>query len=95
MFHFTSKIGGHIAAINNNVQKAKDEIDNALLKDKCFNKYLLNCDNPAVQSCATVYKCMSDVYSTHTLGGWTVRTLKAKHWRYVKRWLTYVTYNAN
>ena len=48
LFHFTSKIGGHIAAINNNVQKAKDEIDNALLKDKCFNKYLLNCDNPAV-----------------------------------------------
>ena len=30
------------------VQKARDEIDNALLKDKCFKKYLLNCDNPAV-----------------------------------------------
>ena len=44
LFHFTSKIGGHIAAINNNVQKAKDEIDNALLNDKCFHK-LLNCDN--------------------------------------------------
>ena len=45
-FHFVNR--RHIAAINNNVQKAKDEIDNALLKDKCFNKYLLNCDNPAV-----------------------------------------------
>ena len=45
-FHFVNR--RHIAAINNNVQKAKDEIDNALLKDKCFNKYLLNCDNPVV-----------------------------------------------
>ena len=26
LFHFTSKIGGHIAAINNAVQKAKNEI---------------------------------------------------------------------
>ena len=38
-FHCTSKMGDHIATINNTVQKAKDEIDNALLKDKCFNKY--------------------------------------------------------
>ena len=45
LFHCTSKIGDHIATINNTVQKAKDEIDNALLKDKCFNNYLLNCDN--------------------------------------------------
>ena len=39
LFHCTSKIGDHIVTINNTVQKAKDEIDNALLKDKCFNKY--------------------------------------------------------
>ena len=35
LFHCTSKIGDHIATINNRstVQKAKNEIDNALLKD--------------------------------------------------------------
>ena len=38
-WHFTLKIGDHIATINNTVQKAKDEIDNALLKDICFNNY--------------------------------------------------------
>ena len=32
LFHCTSKIGDHIATINNTVQKAKDEIDNALQK---------------------------------------------------------------
>ena len=44
LFHCTSKIGEHIPTINNTVQKAKYEIDNALLKYKYFNKYLLNCD---------------------------------------------------
>ena len=36
LFHCTSKIGDHIATINNTVQKAKNEIDNALLKDAMF-----------------------------------------------------------
>ena len=45
-FHFENRRS--YRCYKNNVQKAKDEIDNALLKDKCFNKYLLNCDNPAV-----------------------------------------------
>ena len=34
--------------VSNTVHKAKDEIDNALLKDKCFNKYLLNCDHSSL-----------------------------------------------
>ena len=46
-FHFENQRSYHCYK-QYNVQKAKDEIDNALLKDKCFNKYLLNCDNPAV-----------------------------------------------
>ena len=38
LFHCTSKTGDHIATINNTVQKAKNEIDNALLivKDTMF-----------------------------------------------------------
>ena len=36
LFHCASKIGDHIATINNTVQKAKTEIDNALLKDTMF-----------------------------------------------------------
>ena len=36
LFHCTSKIGAHIATINNIEQKAKNEIDNALLKDTMF-----------------------------------------------------------
>ena len=36
LFHCTSKIGDHIATINNTVQKLKIEIDNALLKDIMF-----------------------------------------------------------
>ena len=36
VFLYTSKIGDHIATINNIVQKAKNEIDNALLKDTMF-----------------------------------------------------------
>ena len=36
LFHCTSKIGGHIATINNTAQKAKNEIHNALLKDTMF-----------------------------------------------------------
>ena len=35
LFHCTSKID--IATINNTVQKAKNDIDNALLKDKMFH----------------------------------------------------------
>ena len=38
LFHCTSKIGDHITTINNTVQRAKDEIDNALLENKCFDK---------------------------------------------------------
>ena len=34
LFHFTSKIGDHIATIYNTVQKAKNEIDIALLNDR-------------------------------------------------------------
>ena len=33
LFHCTSKIGDHITTINNTVQKAKYQINNALLKD--------------------------------------------------------------
>ena len=36
LFHCTSKMEDHIGTINNTVQKAKHEIDNALLKDKMF-----------------------------------------------------------
>ena len=56
LLHCTSKIGDHMATtcINNTVQKAKDEIDNALLKDKCFNKYLLNCDNSSFITSRTI-----------------------------------------
>ena len=36
------KIGDNKATINYAVQKVKDEIDNVLLKHKCFNKNLLN-----------------------------------------------------
>ena len=36
LFHCILKIGEHIATINNTVQKAKNEIDNALLKDELF-----------------------------------------------------------
>ena len=36
LFHCPSKIGDHIATINYTVQKAKNEIDNALLKDTMF-----------------------------------------------------------
>ena len=36
LFHCASKIGDYIAAINNTVQKTKNEIDNAKLKDTMF-----------------------------------------------------------
>ena len=53
-FHCTSKMGDYIATINKTVQKAKDEIDNALLKDKCFNKYFLNCENFSFNTSRTI-----------------------------------------
>ena len=36
LFHCTSKFGDHIATINNTMQKAKNKIDNTLLKDEMF-----------------------------------------------------------
>ena len=56
LFHCTLKIGDHIATINNTMQKAKNEIDNALLKDTMFQYmgYLLNYDNSSFITSRTV-----------------------------------------
>ena len=56
LFHCTSKIGDHMGTINNTVQKAKNEIANALLKDTMFQLigYLLNYDNSSFITSRTV-----------------------------------------
>ena len=62
LFHCTSKIGDHIATTNNTVQKAKDKIDNALLNDNCFNKYLLNCENSSFITPSTILILIDSPY---------------------------------